>query len=596
VVTGTEGLPAGRAGAVPAPEAKVGTPVLVLLVWLAGASACLLLLLGSRLTFLLDDWEFLVYRPGLSAESVLRPHGEHIVVLPVLIYKALQATFGMGSALPYRVVSTALFVLSALLFFAYARQRVGQWPALAATVVILFLGAAWEDLLWSFQIVYFGSMAAGIGALLALERDSRRADLLACALLVVAILFSSLGLPFAIGAAVAVLMRPDRWRATYVFLVPAAVYAIWWLGWGHEAESSVTIKHIAETPIYVLDGLASSLTSALGLYKNELAGTAEASGWSRALAVAVIGLAGWRLSLMKRVPPWFWVTLAIAASFWILAGFNQVPGRQPEVSRYQYVGVVFLFLVAADLLAGEIDLSRRLDFKILVPLAALAAISVASNLQNLLDAYDHNYHPVSQLEKADLGAMEIARDTVEPNFALEESVADTGFVHVEAGPWFDAVDRYGSPAWSSAEIASAPAFVRFAADKVLFGALRMGLEPLPAGALGAHAIEPPRWVLSGKAVALGPGCMRLPERIGQLPLFVLTGRGGARLRAGSAPIERIELARFASGGEYPIQIEGLVPGEAGVISIPRDGSRELWKLRLQGGAGAVVCGGTGGSS
>src|SRR4029077_12978819 len=121
-------------------------------------------------TFLLDDWEFLLYRRDFDAGAVLDPHGEHIVALPGLIYKALQATVGMGSARPYRAASTALFLSSAALLFVFLRRRVGDWPALAATAIVLFLGAAWEDLLWSFQMTYFGSMAAGLGALLALER------------------------------------------------------------------------------------------------------------------------------------------------------------------------------------------------------------------------------------------------------------------------------------------------------------------------------------------------------------------------------------------------------------------------------------------
>ena len=149
----------------------------------------------------------------------------------------------MGSALPYRVVSTALFLLSAALLFVFLRRRVGDWPAVAATAIVLFLGAAWEDLLWSFQMTYFGSMAAGLGALLALERGDRRGEAVACALLVVSVVFGSLGLSFAIGAAVYVLLLPERRRRLYVFLVPLAVYALWWLGWGHDRRIGAQPRH-----------------------------------------------------------------------------------------------------------------------------------------------------------------------------------------------------------------------------------------------------------------------------------------------------------------------------------------------------------------
>src|SRR6266496_4179462 len=89
--------------------------VLPLLAAAAVASAALLLVWGSKLTFLLDDWEFLLYRPGFNAHSILTPHGEHISIAPILIYKALQATVGMGSSLPYLAVSIALFLITSAL-------------------------------------------------------------------------------------------------------------------------------------------------------------------------------------------------------------------------------------------------------------------------------------------------------------------------------------------------------------------------------------------------------------------------------------------------------------------------------------------------
>ncbi|HTG49953.1 MAG TPA: hypothetical protein VL915_05625, partial [Gemmatimonadales bacterium] len=454
--------------------------------WLFGVSGCLLLYLGSKLTFLLDDWEFLLYRHGVNADSVLDPHGEHIVALPVLIYKALQATVGMGSALPYRVVSVALFLLSAALLFVYLRRRVGDWPALAATAVVLFLGAAWEDLLWAFQMTYFGSVAAGLGALLALEREDRRGEAAACALLVVSTLFSSLGLSFAIGAAVHVLLK-KRWRSLYVFLLPLAVYGLWWLGWGHTAESTLSLDTIARTPLYVLNGFASAVASATGLANYGLTG-ANRLTLTRPLAVLLLFLAAWRLYRRERVPHWFWVVLAVAGSFWVLAGFNQMPGRPPDASRYQYLGVVFLFMLAAEVLRPELERGLRIGVKTLAAIGIVAACSVALNVQSLVSAWDETYHPISRLEKAGLGSLDITEATVEPGFVLSEDLVDTGFVNVDAGSYLAAREEYGSPGYSEAEIAASPQFVRYAADKVLFGALGAELEtrktaltrPLPA--------------------------------------------------------------------------------------------------------------------
>jgi len=566
VAIGTNGPRPTHAGA--ARGAGPSTPVLLLLTWLFGASACLLLYLGSKLTFLLDDWEFLLYRHGVNADSVLDPHGEHIVALPVLIYKALLATVGMGSALPYRVVSTALFLLSAALLFVYLRRRVGDWPALAATAVVLFLGAAWEDLLWSFQMTYFGSVAAGLGALLALEREDRRGEAVACALLVVSVLFSSLGLSFAIGAAVHVLLLSERRRRLYVFLVPLAVYGLWWLGWGHTAESSISFHNIARTPLYVLDGLANSVGSATGL-ANDGVTVHDRLIWSRPLMVVLVFLAAWRLYRLPRVPHWFWVALAIAGSFWILAGFNQMPGRDADASRYQYLGVVFGFMLAAEVLRPELERGLRIGRATLAAIAAVTVFSVASNLDQLHDAYEGTYHPISQLEKAGLGSLDITEDTVEPGFVLSEDVVDTGFINIDAGSYLTAREEHGSPAYSEAEIAASPQFVRYAADKVLFGALGIELET------------------GKKAPTRQASCETVPSDGTASPLLRVPP-GGIAIRAGKAPIERFEVSRFSTASA-PVLIAGIGAGETAKLPIPRDKASEPWKLRLITPTPALAC-------
>jgi hypothetical protein len=553
---------------VPGTGTGPSTPALLLLVWLLGASGCLLLYLGSKLTFLLDDWEFLLYRRDFSADAILDPHGEHIVALPVLIYKALLATAGMGSALPYRVVSTALFLASAALLFVFLRRRVGDWPALAAASIVLFLGAAWEDLLWSFQMTYFGSAAAGLGALLALEREDRRGEIVACALLVVSILFSSLGLSFAIGAAVHILLGGERRRRLYVFLVPLAVYALWWLGWGHDAESALSLDNVARTPLYVIDSLANAVGSATGL-TNPAIEVHDRLLWARPMTVVLVFLAAWRLYKRDRVPHWFWVVLATAGSFWVLAGFNQMPGRDPGASRYQYLDVVFLFMLAAELLRPELERGLRIGTKALAAIGVVTALSLAANLDELHDAYEGTYHPISQLEKAGLGSLDIAEATVEPGFVLSEDVVDTGFVNVDAGSYFSARDEYGSPAYDEAEIAASPEFVRYAADKVLFGALRIGLEPLPASAVPAT------------------GCETVPSDGGASPLLSLPP-GGVVVEAGDQPIERFELSRFSTGSA-PVLIAGLGPGEAGRLALPHDKATAPWKLRLITAGPTKVC-------
>ncbi len=56
------------------------------------------------------------------------------------------------------------------LFFELAQVRIGPWAALAPAILLLFYGYAWETLLWPFDLHTVYALAAGLGALLCLDR------------------------------------------------------------------------------------------------------------------------------------------------------------------------------------------------------------------------------------------------------------------------------------------------------------------------------------------------------------------------------------------------------------------------------------------
>ena len=168
-------------------------------------SATLLIYYRSSLNFMLDDWGFIIYREEGGIGDFLDPHNEHISILPVAVYKFLLSTFGMGSAMPLHVLSVIIFLVSVFVLFLYLKPLVGKPAALIGCSVVLFFGAAWEDLLWAFQIGFSISMATGIGALIMLRRQDGFGDRVACLLLVISVISTSLGIPFAVGAAVCLL-------------------------------------------------------------------------------------------------------------------------------------------------------------------------------------------------------------------------------------------------------------------------------------------------------------------------------------------------------------------------------------------------------
>ncbi len=530
----------------------------LLLAAVVAATAVLLLVWLGELTFWRDEWDLLLHRRGSDPEVFLRPNFEHIAISLVAVYKGLLAVFGMDSPRPFQVVAVGSFLSSLVLAYVYARRRVGSWLALAGVLPIFVLGPSWDDLLWPFQIGFFGSMCAGLGALLVLERRDRLGDAVACVLLVVSISFSSLGVPFALGGALAIALDPDRRRRAWVALVPIALYGLWWLGYGRDADSYVSLHNLVTAPGYILDGFASSLASLLGL-ATPSDSIASPLDWGRALLVLAVGLALWRIRVAGRPGRGFWIVLAIAVSFWFLAAFNASIFREPTSGRYQYMGAVFVVLLAAELLRG-VKVNRWAATAAMV-VAALAALS---NLSSLHTAW-RGLTQFGQLQPAGLAALELTRDRVAPDFQLTEQNSGVDYLGlVDAGSYFSAVDAFGSPAYTPAELAEAPAQAREAADKVFGAALEIGLSPGPGGG-ACSAIE-----------------------LGDQPRPVPIGPAGAAIRAPAAEPVAVRLRRYATDS-FPVALGSVRAGRTAVVTIPPDGSGQPWQLGLSGSGRARVC-------
>ncbi len=440
----------------------------------AVASLATLLVLAHPLSFIYDEWDFLLGRRDWDANAFLDPHNEHLSLVPVLLYKLGVTAFGMTSQLPFQLLLTGSVLAVALGVFVFVRDRLGAWLAFAAALPLLFFGAGGIDLLWPFQIMLVGSLALGVGALVALDRDTPGGDRAACVLLCASIATGSPGLAFAFGIAIGILISPDRRRRAYVFVVPLALYAAWWLGWGSGEGQGPTLDEIVHSPVFVLNGFASSLASLVGLVVGLDGETIDPLRWGRPLLVVALAAAAWRLWRVRRISPSLATVLGIGVSFWglvALAGGGLA--RQPNNPRYLLLGAVFVILIAAELWRG----SRPGRATIGVALA-LAALSVVGNLTALLDV--HRFlEGTANGYRAALGAAEIAGDRADP--------AATPIPPVTLGPYLDAVKEYGSPAFDSDELVASPESVRIAADRTLAGLYGIEATPTEVAASGLRA-------------------------------------------------------------------------------------------------------------
>jgi hypothetical protein len=520
-----------------------------------------------HLTFIADDWEFLVRRQGFGPDVYLEPFKEHLIAGPALIFKGLLAVFGLSSAAPFYVASIALFLSSVVLLFVYLRRRVGDWLALLGAVSILFLGAAFEDFLWISPMNYYGTMVAGLAMLLALDRRDKVGDRIACAALVVSIAFSSLGLAFAAGALFDLAFgRRPRLTRSYIAIVPLVLYGLWWLGWGHNSEGSIDFGSIWHLPSYIFRAAGAGVTSLLGLASNDGSEPSQPHLiWGELVLIVAVVAAGARVALERRPSRDLLVVLAIALAFWVLTGIKpNLPNlahtaeHSATSSRYQYISAVFLLLVAAEILRG-----MRIPAWVTAGGAVVVGLTIWGGVSLMYREYSERWRPASDSLRSSLAAVEIAGSSARPDFRVVFPPAIT----VSDATYLDAVTKHGTPAFSEKELEGRPEAERAGADLTIAQALGLALHRPSAAtqSLQCQGVDASAQGATGITLLHGG--------------FTLENRA-------AAPLE-VELSRFAE--EFSVNFGPVQPGVKTALTIPPDSSVKPWTVGLLGDGPARLC-------
>lgn len=543
-----------------------------LLAWiLLGVAMCIsatwLMIAGKDLTFSGDDIFYYarlitdngaVHQAG-GLEYFFIPHNGHLQILGKLLYRGLFVTVGADYTV-FRAIEIFAAFVCVLLFFILARRRVRPLAALIPCVLLLFFGYGEGSFLWPFNIHTIGALAFGLGALLTLERDDRRGDVATCALLILAVATVEVGLAFTVAVAVSVLRGDDRWRRAWIFLTPLVLFAIWWVWARKFGQSEVELVNVKLIPINFTNALSAVMGSIFGVNPTgpEISpNVTTITPWASVLAgFAVVGLI-YRIRQGK-VPMGLWVALAAVLTYWLMI---TLADRPPDSTRYLFVGVVAVFLIAASALRG-----KKITTAGLVAAAAVVAFAIPPNIAKF---YDERASSVTDANntRAEYAMLELARPHVHSDYfpVTDPNVSNAGggvFVPLSAYTYFQAVDEFGPIGFSLGQLRGASVDLRHIADATLIGALELAPKPT------APPADP-------------PACPSSLDGTPRHSVFFFLERGGVLLGSRAKRPVRLGLGRFGVGGA-PVSVGKLQPGEWADLRIPPDSAPDRWWATVDG--------------
>jgi hypothetical protein len=529
-------------------------------------AVALLLYLSRHVTFYLDEWRLVTQRRTWDVGTFLRPHNEHLFLVPIAVFKVLMATVGLRHHWVYELPLVFLHLVCVVLVYLLVERRLGAWLALAASALILFLGSAWEDLLLPIQISFLGSIAAGLGMLLVFDHHpTRLRDSAASLLLVLSIASSTLGLSFAAAALVEILGRDRARRRLWIVGMPLVLYAVWFVAYGPRRlqQNGSVQTNLPFVPKYVAEAAAGAFGAVSGLGLD----------WGRLFAILALAVIVNRFLSKGQVPLRLLSVLAAALSFWLLSALARAQLNDPAAVRYLYPGAVFLVLLGIELLRPHWR-----DPRVAALVAAGVGLAVLANLNELRGGRD-TLRDFSDTVRAQLAALEVAGEKhVSPQFHPAPGLAPS----LTARAYFDTVRDLGSPIDLRRDLLQQSNIHRQEGDAVLIRALR--LMARPGGSVDALAHSPSvDDVRSGVTSTAGP-CVGF-QPTGAHAALDITPLGSAVV-ARADGVAAVSFRRFGDqfGGDVTI-----IGPSTEVIRLPPANPPTPWHLRISTSQRVQVC-------
>jgi hypothetical protein len=337
---------------------------------------------GRHEWFYLDEWDFLARRRASEIGDLLRPHNEHWVTIPILIYRSLFWAFGLRDYLPYRLVIIVLYLgVAALLYVVIRRAGANAWIAAAAASAYALFGAGWENAIKPFQMTFTGAVFFGLVFLVLADHDGPfdRRDRFALLAGLAALMMSGIAVTMIGIVGLAVLLRRG-WRMALMHVGPlATIFVVWWIAFGHGGH----VRALGHQPPSTLRTDTRFLLRGFERGFQDL-GHLHGLGWVL-LALLVIGAPlAWR---QRRHLPEFAelaapvALLAGAFGFLVTTAVNRSSFGPDYAGTSRYVSLTVAMLLPPVAVAAD-ALARR--WRVVVPITmALLLVGIPSGLHHV---------------------------------------------------------------------------------------------------------------------------------------------------------------------------------------------------------------------
>jgi hypothetical protein len=496
-----------------------------------GALVAYAVWLGRGLPLLSDEWDIVGFHYN---GHYLTPYNGHLSLVPVAIYRTLFDTVGLQSSTPYRVAGLVCYAAVVLLLFHYCRSRVGPAAAAVFALALAWFSQSQLTLLYGFLLNFTIPLAVLLVIWGVHDRAPRGRDAAGGALLLVALVTSSVGLIVAVSVLVDLAVR----RAPARRFVPYAIALAIWLAWYAKYHEPIRRAPAGAVARY-------AWRQFFGTFR------ALGAGWTPGGVVLLAGFVALVWFAATRWSTWNaratgalvgWLTFVALTA---LTRTSQITLNPPDAGRYVWIGAFFAFVVVAECVR-TVPIPWTLLGVALVVVALSGAALTTHLRQQRADTLAYG-----QRLRAPLAAVEAIPDRIDP-----AQILPLNLIPVRARDYLAAIRAVGSPY-------PHPTFAS------------LGNE---TGRRDADT-----WMLRDLAIRVAPVREAVPAA-GCVPArgtTVTVGSGGRVVVRAAGDDVAVRVRRFERRFALP-PVGTVDANDAGAVAFPRDRSDIPWHLEVAG--------------